>query len=74
MYLSDTDLPCAAKYSADGKWYRAKVVDLKSSGLATVVYVDYGNTESLPLGCVCKLLHRFLSLPAQVNRLKKCRR
>jgi len=60
-------LPCVAQFSADGKWYRAKVIEVKGSGggLVTVLYVDYGNTESLPLDCVCKLLQRFLPLPAQ---------
>jgi len=62
-------LPCVAKFSADGKWYRATVVDLESSGLVTVLYVDYGNSESLPLDCICKLLQRFLTLPMQVNGL-----
>ena len=55
-----------AKFSCDGKWYRAKVVGLELSGLITVVYVDYGNVKSLPLCDVCKLLHRFLELPQKV--------
>jgi len=56
-----------AKFTADSKWYRAQITDLASTGLATVVYVDYGNSESLPLGAVRKLLHRFLALPPQVT-------
>jgi len=56
-----------AKFSVDSKWYRAKVIDLTPSGLTTVNYVDYGNSESLPLSSVCKLLHRFLTLPVQVR-------
>jgi len=59
-------LSCVAKFSADGRWYRAKVVDVAPSGLVTVVYVDYGNTESLPLSDIRKLLHRFIELPLQV--------
>jgi len=59
-------LPCVAKFSLDSKWYRAEVISLESNGVATVVYVDYGNTESLPLSDLRKLLHRFLELPSQV--------
>ena len=62
-------LACAAQFSADDKWYRAKVVDLGPSGVVTVFYVDYGNSESLPLDSICKLLHRFLTLPAQVSSI-----
>ena len=71
MYLTLTvvGLLCVAKFTVDGTWYRAKIVDLKPSGLVTVLYVDYGNTESLPLSSVCKLLHRFLALPTQVSSL-----
>ena len=58
-----------AQFSADGKWYRSKVIDITSSGVVEVLYVDYGNSESLPLDSVCKLLHRFLPMPAQVNSI-----
>jgi len=58
-----------AKFSFDDKWYRAKVIDLQPSGITKVVYVDYGNSEILPLTSICKLLQRFLTLPVQVSRL-----
>jgi len=67
IFVVVVGLPCAAQFSADGKWYRAKVVELTASGIVTVLYVDYGNSESLPLDSVCKLIQRFLPLPAQVN-------
>lgn len=35
---------CAAKFSLDDEWYRAKVISV-SGGKATVRYIDYGNTE-----------------------------
>lgn len=41
-------LPCCALYSEDKKWYRAKVLSF-SSGLAEIMYVDYGNKDSVPL-------------------------
>lgn len=35
---------CAAKFSEDEEWYRAKVESV-SGGKATIKYIDYGNTE-----------------------------
>ena len=59
-------LPCVAKFSFDNKWYRARVTELGPSGLVTVMYVDYGNTETLPLSDIRKLLQRFLETPPRV--------
>ena len=69
MFCATVGLPCVAQFSADGKWYRAKVIGVTSSGLVKVLYVDYGNSESLPLNSVCKLLQRFLPMPAQVSSI-----
>jgi len=57
-------LPCVAKFHLSGTVQRS--FSLASSGIATVVYVDYGSTESLPLSDLRKLLHHFLELPSQV--------
>lgn len=39
----------AAKFSADGQWYRAKVrSNDRTAKVAEVVYVDYGNSEKIP--------------------------
>lgn len=38
---------CAAQYSVDNDWYRAKVTKIQGSNV-TVVYIDYGNTETIP--------------------------
>ena len=35
----------AATFSADGEVYRGRVVTLGSSGTATVLFIDFGNTE-----------------------------
>jgi hypothetical protein len=46
--------PCLARFSQDGTIYRAVV--LKRDGqLAKVYYLDYGNSESLPLASVFSL-------------------
>ncbi|KAF7265330.1 hypothetical protein GWI33_021313 [Rhynchophorus ferrugineus] len=37
---------CAAQYSVDNEWYRVKVEKVQS-GKAQVLYIDYGNRETL---------------------------
>ena len=40
----------AAQFSVDNFWYRAKVISFdKKNNLATVFFIDYGNTESLSI-------------------------
>lgn len=45
---------CCAKYTEDGKWYRATVLAVESqtegtrSKLLKIRYVDYGNIEEQP--------------------------
>lgn len=36
---------CAAKFSEDEEWYRAKIESVSGGGKATVRYIDYGNSE-----------------------------
>lgn len=39
----------AAKFSADGQWYRARIrSNDRTAKIAEVVYIDYGNTEKIP--------------------------
>ncbi|KAI0010855.1 hypothetical protein F4779DRAFT_626873 [Xylariaceae sp. FL0662B] len=39
----------AAKFSADGQWYRARVrSNDRAAKLAEVIYIDYGNSEKIP--------------------------
>lgn len=57
---------CAAKYSADDQWYRAKVMKIQGSQIY-VSFVDYGNKEittATQLAC----------LPAKYHSLPHCAR
>lgn len=36
---------CAAKFTEDEEWYRAKIESIGSGGKVTVRYIDYGNSE-----------------------------
>lgn len=39
----------AARYSADNRWYRAKIVFMRKDGPVDVHFIDYGNEESVPV-------------------------
>lgn len=58
---------CCAQFSEDEVWYRAevtKVVDMS----VEVHFVDYGNTDTLPLAKVKQLDSKFLDLEVQSFR------
>ena len=75
---------CCAKFTGDGNWYRAVVLQARSSlnksdGVdgsgerktiinVEVFYIDFGNIESLGVENLRDLLPRFMELPAQVVR------
>ncbi|KAK6026184.1 tudor domain protein [Ostertagia ostertagi] len=53
---------CAAPFSVDGLWYRAKVESIRS-GQAEVLFVDYGNRETVPAPSLAQLPPGFASFP-----------
>ncbi|XP_009702871.1 PREDICTED: tudor domain-containing protein 1-like, partial [Cariama cristata] len=55
---------CCARFSGDGRWYRALVVKASQS-VVKVLYADYGNTETLPLSKVLPITDSYLKLPFQ---------
>ncbi|NXW60985.1 TDRD1 protein, partial [Eurystomus gularis] len=55
---------CCAKFSGDGRWYRALVLKASQS-VVKVLYADYGNTETLPLSKVLPITDSYLQLPFQ---------
>nr|CAD7403386.1 unnamed protein product [Timema poppensis] len=56
--------PCCACYAEDNLWYRA-VVLLVEGEQVKVSYIDYGNTEVLPIGSLHELKPSWVELPIQ---------
>ncbi|KAL3865174.1 hypothetical protein ACJMK2_006792 [Sinanodonta woodiana] len=54
---------CCAKFPADGKWYRACILQLNPNGTALVFYVDFGNEEVVSLEDLNSLSKEFQTLP-----------
>nr|XP_033795375.1 tudor domain-containing protein 6 isoform X2 [Geotrypetes seraphini] len=67
-------LVCLAKYSEDGKWYRALITSRMPNGGASSIehvevrYVDYGNKETVSVKDLCLIHKDFLQLNAQAFR------
>lgn len=56
---------CAARYSLDAKWYRARLLKInEATNHALVYYVDYGNSEELFISDLRLLVNEFLDEPA----------
>ncbi|XP_033632805.1 uncharacterized protein LOC117294486 isoform X2 [Asterias rubens] len=53
---------CVAKYSVDNSWYRVRVDELRATQ-ARVLFVDYGNTETVSLDGIKKLDGDFFAVP-----------
>lgn len=52
---------CAAKFTEDNEWYRAKVEKIEKGGNVSILYVDYGNRELVPTTRLAMLPPAFLS-------------
>ncbi|XP_071818978.1 RING finger protein 17-like isoform X1 [Apostichopus japonicus] len=57
------DMICVAKYASDKKWYRAQVIGLPGKQQIEVLYIDYGNTATVPYSQIRKITEKFLKLP-----------
>ncbi|EGD82979.1 hypothetical protein PTSG_03616 [Salpingoeca rosetta] len=57
---------CAAQFTLDNVWYRAKITDVSGSNV-TVQYIDFGNKETLPAKRCAPLPAGTSSLPAQAR-------
>lgn len=58
---------CVAKFSLDDEWYRAKVISTSSNSQATVLFIDYGNTEKLQSTRLAAIPAGFDTLPGQAH-------
>ncbi|WAR09132.1 SND1-like protein [Mya arenaria] len=57
---------CAARFSEDKQWYRAKVEKIAGSKV-TVLFVDYGNRETTDISQLAQLSSNFTLLSPQAN-------
>lgn len=56
---------CAARYSVDNRWYRARIKRYSSDTTVELVYLDYGNNEERTVDELRPLDVTFARLPAQ---------
>ena len=61
------ELVCALSV-ADGSCYRARVIDLPSNQQARVLYVDFGNKETVPITQVWLMKHELQLIPFMASR------
>ena len=59
----NVDQLCCAKFSGDGIWYRSSVKKITGGGKYEVVFLDFGNTEVLPISEIRELSPKFKQLP-----------
>lgn len=59
---------CVAFHGGD--WQRGTVVDVKSTKDVFIYFVDYGETASVKIDCVCHIASRFMHLQAQALRAR----
>lgn len=57
--------PIIAKFSEDGVWYRAQVLGCDSEENVEVLFVDYGNTECVPVADTLPIPQHFTTLRKQ---------
>lgn len=63
FFSPQPNLLCAALFAETGDWCRAMVKGVTADGLVDVYYVDFGNTEKVPVSRIQSLLNKFASVP-----------
>ena len=58
-------VPCLGQFTDNDVWHRAQILAVQGSTSATVFYVDYGNSETLPVDRLQPISDAHLKLPAQ---------
>jgi len=66
-YKANVNELVKAQFTADDAWYRAKVLKKTPEGEYTVLYIDYGNTETIPESRLRKLDATFQTLKPQAQ-------
>ena len=56
------NLPCVAQFTEDEAWYRAIIADI-TDNQATVIFIDYGNTDTVRLDSLKEVIGDFLKIP-----------
>ena len=56
--------PCVAQFSDDKVWYRAEVTSFDDD-VVNVCFVDYGNTETIPMSEIRPITAELVELPQQ---------
>ncbi|CAB1413058.1 unnamed protein product [Pleuronectes platessa] len=59
---------CVARHPDNGMWYRAIVIHKHEKPLVDVLFVDYGQTETISLYDLRRICPEFLTLPGQSFR------
>lgn len=63
-----SDIISVSSFLEDNLWYRAAVTAYASQDTVLVDYVDYGNSDSLPLTRLRPIIPSLMDLPAQAIR------
>jgi hypothetical protein len=66
-FCPETGQVCAAQFSVDKGWYRARVDRLLLDGNVRVTYIDYGNAEEISVTGTRSLGKIFTEKPLQVR-------
>lgn len=64
--------PCIAKYSEDQLWYRAQIMEILTSEVVKVWFVDFGNFEDVKIAELKEVKLEWFSYPLQHYRAKIC--
>lgn len=57
--------PCIAKFAEDQQWYRAQIVEILTSEVVKVWYVDFGNFEDVKITELREIKQDWLKYPLQ---------
>lgn len=60
--------PCIARYSEDGQWYRAQIMDILTSNVVKIWFVDFGNFEDVRINELKEIKPEWMKYPLQHYR------